>query len=272
MIKDVLQLRFVDISSLKLLRLDYAKQTKISDKRVDLTTTCSIHYKLNMGMVIQYLKGEYVGESRDANTILSVVLLLISDKDYEHIKQIINQGCPSHFDFEEGYKNKHRVLWKGNQQTFLKYPEVTAKAINKEEKNNHILPFKPWTIHFSPYCHVAPQGICKKYGKFRVIFDSLTQTSPDEVVLNHVTPTDNKATIDFGTAKTKLLTNIYNWRISFPDEVIYLALANITACFCFPRISADTAGAFGFLAEAFYFVSSSHVFGSNNSASSWEAF
>jgi hypothetical protein len=68
-------------------------------------------------------------------------------------------------------------------------------------------------------------------------------------------PTDHKATIDLGTAKTKLLTNIYDWCISFPNKVIYLALADITACFCFPRISADVAGAFGFLAEAFYFIS-----------------
>ncbi len=82
-------------------------------------------------------------------------------------------------------------------------------------------------------------------------------------MVNHVTPMDHKATIDFGTMMTKLLTNIYNWRISFPDEVIYLALANITACFCFPRISADVAGAFSFLAKAFYFVSTSHVFDSN---------
>ncbi len=237
-----------------------------------MATACSIHYGLNIGMVIQYLKGEYVGKSRDANTILSVVWSLISNKDCEHIKQIINQGCPSHLDFEEDYKNKHRVLRKGNQQTFLEYPKVTAKAMNKEEKNSHVLPFKPWTIHFSPYCCATPQGIHKKYGKCRVIFDSSTQTSPDEVVLNHVTPMDHKATIDFGTSKTKLLTNIYNWRVSFPDEVIYIALADIAACFHFPRISADIAGAFGFLIEAFYFVFTSPVFGSNTSASSWEAF
>jgi hypothetical protein len=104
---------------------------------------------------------------------------------------------------------------------------------------------------------------------YRVIFDSSTQTKPDKVlVLNHVTPTGHEAPIDFSTAKMKLLTNIYNWRISFPDEVIYLALADITACFCFPRISADVTGAFGFLAEALYFISSSHVFGSNTSSSS----
>ena len=144
--------------------------------------------------------------------------------------------------------------------------------MNKEEKNSHVLPFKSWVVYFSPHCPATLQGICEKYGKFRVIFDSSTQAKPDKIVLNHVTLTDHTAPIDFSMAKRKLLTNIYNCLISFPDEVIYLALADITACFCFRRISADVTGAFGFLAEALYFISSSHVFGSNTSASSWEAF
>jgi hypothetical protein len=76
----------------------------------------------------------------------------------------------------------------------------------------------------------------------------------------------------FGEAKTTLLINIYNRQVSYPDEIIYLALANITTCFCFPSILADVAGAFGLIAEEKYFVSTSHVFGSNTSANFWEAF
>jgi hypothetical protein len=75
--------------------------------------------------------------------------------------------------------------------------------------------------------------------------------SPDKAVLNHVTTTDHKAIIDFGQAKTNLFIDIYNWRVSYPDETIYLALADITACFRFPRISANVTGAFGFMAEGY---------------------
>jgi hypothetical protein len=57
----------------------------------------------------------------------------------------------------------------------------------------------------------------------------------------------------------------------FPNENIYLVLADTTACFCFPKISTDVTGSFGFLAEGLYFLSTGHVFGSNTSASSWEA-
>ena len=67
MIDNVLRLRHMNFSALKLPRFDYADQTKISKERVDLATACAIHYGLHTGMVIQYLKGEYVGESRDAN-------------------------------------------------------------------------------------------------------------------------------------------------------------------------------------------------------------
>ena len=55
-----------------------------------------------------------------------------------------------------------------------------------------------------------------------------------------------------------------------PLKKILPALANITACFRFPQLAADITGAFGFLAEKLYFISTSHVFGSNTLASSWK--
>jgi hypothetical protein len=142
MIDDVLHLRFVDFSTVKLTCLDYAKQMEISEERVDLATACAIHYGLNTGMVIHYIKGDYVGESRNADAILASVSPHINDKDCQHIKWIIDLGCPSQLNFQEEYKNKHAILWKGNQHTFLQHPEVTAKAMNKEERNSHVLPFK----------------------------------------------------------------------------------------------------------------------------------
>jgi hypothetical protein len=106
----------------------------------------------------------------------------------------------------------------------------------------------------------------------RVIFDASTKGSPHKVVLNEYTSAEFEADIDFGNAKMNLLIRIYNWRISYPQMKIFLALADITACFRFPRIHADLTGAFGFMAENLYFLATSMVFGYNASASSWEPF
>ena len=105
MVDDVLRLRGIDFSEVKLPRYDYADQTKISQERVDLSTACAIHYGLNTGMVVRYLKGEYVGESRNSKRILDEVSPYIDEVDCEHIKRIIDQGCPSYLDFEEEYEN-----------------------------------------------------------------------------------------------------------------------------------------------------------------------
>ena len=52
MVDDVLRLRQIDFSEIKLPRYDYANQTKISHERVDLATACAIHYGLNTSMVV----------------------------------------------------------------------------------------------------------------------------------------------------------------------------------------------------------------------------
>jgi hypothetical protein len=104
--------------------------------------------------------------------------------------------------------NKLAVIDKGNQQTFDAHPEVVTKTMNKEEKNSHVLPFRRWVIYFSPFLHCTPQGIHEKNGKYRVIFNSSTQTWMNEVILNHVTTTKLEATINFGKSKLNLLINI----------------------------------------------------------------
>ena len=57
-----------------------------------------------------------------------------------------------------------------------------------------------------------------------------------------MTSTEIEANITFGWAKLKLLLRIYNLRVSYPNCKIYLALANIAACFCFPRVHVDLTG------------------------------
>ena len=134
MIDDILQLRQLDFSSLNNSRFKNETQTCSSKEKVDLTTACFIHYSFYPGMLIRYMKGEYVGKERNAKYIIEKAGPYIDKEDAAHIRRIITHGCPSYIDFEEEYENKLLVLQQGNQHTFLKHPEVTAKAMKKEEK------------------------------------------------------------------------------------------------------------------------------------------
>jgi hypothetical protein len=138
-------------------------QTLISDERVDLATACAVHYGLHTGMVIQYLKVEYVRESRNTDSIIESASPHTSEKDCDHIMCIINQGCPSYLNFEEGRKNKNLALQKGNQHTFHQHPEVTAKTMNKEDSLSNS------GSSISPHIVVRPP---KEYKKSTASFGS----------------------------------------------------------------------------------------------------
>ena len=211
-------------------------------------------------MLIRFVKGEYVGKNRNVPQVLNDVSPYIDAVDDEHIKRILilSMGCPSIIDFEESSEMKATIIEKGNQATFKMYPGIVKKTMNIEDRNSHRLPVKLWVLRFSQYCRHTAQGILVKPGKNpHIIFDASTKGELHEVVLNEITPTKFEAIIDFGKSKMRLLITIYNWRVSYPLKRIYLALADITACFRFLRIHADVTGAFGFMAEDLYFLATS---------------
>jgi hypothetical protein len=89
--------------------------------------------------------------------------------------------------------------------------------------------------------------------------------------MNQVTPVAQEAPVMFGHVKSQIYMDIYNTRISYPTATILLGLADVKACFRYPRIHANLTGAFGFIADKLYNLATEMVFGSTASASSWEA-
>jgi hypothetical protein len=77
--------------------------------------------------------------------------------------------------------------------------------------------------------------------------------------------------VTFGHVKSQIYTDIYNTCINYLTAMILLGLADVKACFRYPRIHADLTGAFGFIAGELYNLATAMVFGSTASVSSWEA-
>ncbi len=83
------------------------------------------------------------------------------------------------------------------------------------------------------------QSIVIKGGKNnRIVWDRSTVTQPTDIVMNHVTPVTQEAPVMFGHVKSQIYMDIYNTRISHPTATILLGLADVKACFRYPRIHA----------------------------------
>ncbi len=136
-----------------------------------------------------------------------------------------------------------------------------------------MVPTDPLLCKLSRYlCHTTQSIVIKDSKNNRIVWDRLTVIRPTDIVMNQVTPVAQEAPVMFGRFKSQIYTNIYNTRISYPTATIFLGLADVKACFRYPRIHADLTGAFGFVADKLYNLATAMIFGLTASASSWEAF
>jgi hypothetical protein len=121
-------------------------------------------------------------------------------------------------------------------------------------------------------CHTIQTVIMKPRKNDCIVWDGTTILLALDIMMNQVMPVTRKAPITFGHVKIQLYTDIYNTRVSHPNDVILLGMADIKACFRFPRIHPNLTGAFGFMAGGYYNLATAMVFVSTTSASSWEPF
>lgn len=254
-------------------RLTYATQEKIDKHRVRMLAACAVHYNLDFGLVTRFLGGEYTARWRDTEAILNLVRGLISDDDLGHMRRILTIGCPASFNWEESAINKEIFVRRAATSPILRRMDIVNKALNKEERNSHLIPFPRYLVRASSVAHHVPQAIIIKPGKKdRLVWDGSTKKYAQEVTMNEVTPIIDEAIITFGYIYMAFLVWIWNLRITYPTDDIILAFIDISSCFRWPRIFPCLVGAFGFIIGPIYYAANAMVFGSKASATSWEPF
>ncbi len=145
--------------------------------------------------------------------------------------------------------------------------------MNKEDPYSHLVPMDLLLCKLSPYLHHTMQSIVIKDRKNnRIVWDGSTVTQSTDIDMSQVTPVAQEAPVTFGHVKSQIYTDIYNTHISYPTAMILLGLADINACFRYPRNHTDLTQAFSFIADELYNLATAMVFGSTALASSWEAF
>ena len=132
--------------------------------------------------------------------------------------------------------------------------------MNKEEKNGHVIPIPGWLARFVPNLFFTPQLILELAGKKdRQIFNAAQRYNKDAIPVNMMTTTDQGTELacEFGDVKTRLLTRIYNLRITYPDDDVIIHANDIKSCFRQLKHHPDVMGAFSSLIG--HFLSLIHI-------------
>jgi hypothetical protein len=254
-------------------RLGYEHQDHINPYRVEMASAAMIHFGLDLGKFVCFLLGKHTSQYCNVRCTLDAIRDHITSDNYHHIKQLLLDGCPTQLTFKELSSNKLEFISCGNLKSFVKNPQLVQKRMNNKDRYGHLVLMDPLLCKLSPYLHHTMQSIVIKDGKNNcIVWYRLTVTQPTDIVMNQVTPVAKEAPVTFGHVKSQIYMDIYNTCISYPTATILLGLADIKACFRYPRIQADLTGAFNFIANELYNLATATVFGLTASASRWKTF
>ena len=161
-----------------------------------MATALAVRTGLDPGRIVRTLNGEYTGARRNVKQVLKAVSFVVSSEDYQHIEQILTQGCPYSLEFQEETSSKLQVIARGNQKSFTKNLPVEKKTMNKEDRYSHPIPMPGWVCKLGPNMRHNSQGMVAKQGSNpRQVWDGSAMYTSMDIVMNKMTPTENESEI-----------------------------------------------------------------------------
>ncbi|KAL3779516.1 hypothetical protein HJC23_011152 [Cyclotella cryptica] len=251
----------------------WATQTSIPSTKQYAMLACFFHYRLDTSFLFRYLGNNYTGAYREVHSTLSTLHKFnISSELITKYARVMLTGCPNHFVAESSRANA-LLHWRRNHPSIVKkLPQVQA-TMNKEDRNNFVIPLPHWIARFAPHLFFTPQHILEKPGKKdRQIFDASRRYTPWSTPINMMTstPLGSEEPCLFGTTKDEILTRIYTLRADSPNLDIISHANDVKSAFRQIKLHPDILGAFSYIIADQLFLSCGQPFGADFCPANWE--
>lgn len=223
---------------------------------------------------MRYLGNNYTGAYREVDKIVTKLRELNIDEDLidKYIRVMVT-CCPNHFVAETTRANTLLHWRMQNGPTINRKLDQVLKTMNKEDKNNFVIPLPHWFSRFIPNSFFTPQHILEKPGKKdRQIFNVSKRYSPDSVPINFMTSTPHglEEPCLFGRVQEDLYQRIYNLRVTYPDVDVVVHANDVKSAFRQIKLHPDIMGAFSFIIADTLFLACGLPFGTDFSPANWE--
>ena len=253
----------------------WASQTEIDPDRQVAFTAALLHYDNDVSLLMRYLGNNYTGEFRDIpRAVATLRQHNIPETLITQYERIMLLGCPNHFVAETSRDNALLYLRRRNGPTIDRKLDQVQKTMNKEDKNNFVIPLPHWLARFLPHVFFTPQHILEKPGKKdRQIFDGSKRYTPECTSVNMMSSTHLGTEADclFGDVRTRIYQRIYNIRVTFGSRFDIVVHANdVKSCFRQVKLHPDTMGAFSYIIANRLYLSCGLPFGTDFSPQNWE--
>ena len=153
-----------------------------------------------------------------------------------------------------------------------KLPQVLT-TMNKEDRNNFVIPLPHWIARYTPHLSFMPRHILEKAGKKdQQIFDASRRYTPWSTPINMMTstPLGSEEPCLLSTVKEEILTRICTLRTDIPSIGIVSHANNVKSTFRQIKLHPDIMGALSYIIADKLFLSCGQPFGTDFCLANWE--
>lgn len=241
----------------------YEDQDEIPLGKVMCVLAAALHYDLHLPSVIRFAGGNYTGEYRDVDKIVKRLKGIVDEDDINDLRRLFTTGAPARMVAESSFDNFSNYFQYGNHKSISKDLTKVKKTMNKEERNNFVLPLPNWTARFIPNAFFTPNGLVTKPGKKdRLVFDGSFLINWDSQPINSMIDMATEPEVTYGRVLQDHINRIWNLRISYPNKDIFLWDDDVKSCFRHGKHHPDVMPAFGLIIDQLTYFYVGQTFGS----------
>ena len=263
----------VDFQSMKGFQEGWQAQTELSKPQRDMTTACLIHFNLSLPAMVRWIGGPHVAEHRDNEAIFSRLKKTCESEVYHQLVRIFTQGSPTFVNAECSQQNYQAYKEYGNHSTINDNQAMVTKTLLKEVKRGCSLMLDPDIMDFLENTKQTPHGILyldHPYKSPRVVCDSSCRPKAWCEAINDWTSKKTEPKLIFAGAFVATLTWLWNLRIEYPEEDIYVCDDDASNAFKQVKYPPNLAGLHCKVVDGTLFVDTGQTFGDATSPSNWE--
>lgn len=262
--------------------LDPSAQPSIDIKRIDFLSQLLLLCHFDFGILIKTLRGPYVADYLDFEHLDRVIEELQKVKeeegepvhDFERIKHQLHHGFPMKKEFRCKRKDVFLRNLYDNHRSIDPHHDMVEENIAKDIQKSFVLCFHRWIFRFISGLHLSPLGVLikERYGvlKYRQLNDlsTLVLGEHDSGAPNSQLDKKNQSDVPpvyYGNTFTRLCSRIWNLRISYPDDVIYIYKDDIVSAFRRSKYNPAIAPAYAYVFKGFLCIPVGALFGPRDS-------
>jgi hypothetical protein len=237
-------------------------------------TALLLSYNSSVPAAVHRLGGTHTGAHRDHALILSTLAAAGVDNDIlRDLRRIYLFGAPAYINAESTEANLRNYCWHGNHKMVLEDIPKTMKAMSKDVRRGYNIVLSPRLAFLIPHLHTTHMGMVdlqKVYKEPRPIFDSSFWIEPSSMDINDWCDKSNEPDIHFPASFLNFCVWIYNLRIFYPTQELYLVDDDVSGAFCHAKYNPNLVALHACLLFGFLFMSTGQTFGDCSSPVNFE--